>query len=97
MLGSVKRAEQYLALTESPIRLNWLKKRRIAFFKEEVMEDVQAAFGVAITKQALDFEASMSAALISGSFEKSAELQASMARSAGLAAEGIGANLNIEV
>lgn len=58
---------------------------------------VQAAFNVAITKEALDFQASMSAALINGSFEKAAELQASMARSAGLAAQGIGVNLDAVV
>lgn len=61
------------------------------------MEDVQMAFGVGITKEALDFDASMAAALIGGTFEKSAEMQALMARDAGLAAEGIGKNLNITV
>lgn len=61
------------------------------------MEDMQvnAAMDLAITKKALDFEASMSSALINGSFEKAAELQASMNRSAGLAAEGIGTKLDI--
>lgn len=61
------------------------------------MEDVQAAIGMAITKEVMDFQASMSAAVINGSFEKAAELQANLARSAGLAAQGIGANINIEV
>lgn len=57
------------------------------------MEDmmVQAQFSVAVTKEALDFNASMSAALISGTFDKTAEMQA---RCAGLAAEGIGVNLD---
>lgn len=57
----------------------------------------QMAISMAMTKKALDFDASMSAALISGSFEKAAELQASMARDAGLAAEGIGSRINLTV
>lgn len=61
------------------------------------MEDVAAAVGAAITKEAMDFQVSMSAAVINGSFEKAAELQANLARSAGLAAQGIGANINITV
>lgn len=64
------------------------------------MEDistVQGAFSVAISKETLDFQASMSSALINGSFEKAAELQAAFSRSAGLAAEGIGVNLNAVV
>lgn len=62
-----------------------------------VMEDTQMAMSVAVTKEALDFNASMTAALIGGTFEKSAEMQAALARDAGLAAEGIGKNLNIKV
>ncbi len=61
------------------------------------MDDAQMAMSVAITKKALDFDASMSAAIINGSFEKAAELQTSLSRDAGLAAQGIGANLNITV
>lgn len=61
------------------------------------MEEVQAAMSVAITKEALDFEAAMSASLINVTFQKSAEMQANLARDAGLAAEGIGKNLNIAV
>ena len=65
------------------------------------MEDgaitTQMAVDVAVTKKSLDFAVSMNAELINGSFEKAAELQANMSRNAGLAAEGIGANLNIAV
>lgn len=61
------------------------------------MEDVQAAMSVAVTKEALDFEASMSASLINGTIQKSAEMQASMSRIAGMAAEGLGTKLNIVV
>lgn len=65
--------------------------------KEKVMEDTQMAMSVAVTKESLDFQATMSSAIINGSFEKAAELQANLARSAGLAAEGIGGNVNIAV
>lgn len=61
------------------------------------MDDTQMAMSVAITRETLDFDASMAAALIGGTFEKSAEMQAALARDAGLAAEGIGRNLNIKV
>lgn len=65
------------------------------------MEDsaiaAQGAMEVAMMKKSMDFEASMTASLINGSFEKAAELQANMSRNAGLAAQGIGANLNITV
>ena len=61
------------------------------------MEEVQAAMDVAVTKEALEFEATMSAALINVTLQKSAEMQSSLARDAGLAAEGIGKNLNITV
>ena len=61
------------------------------------MEEVQGAMSVAITKEALDFEAAMASSIINVTFQKSAEMQASTARDAGLAAEGIGKNLNIAV
>lgn len=61
------------------------------------MEMVQMAVSTAITKEAMDFQASMSAAVINGSFEKAAEMQANFSRSAGLAAQGIGANLDAVV
>lgn len=61
-----------------------------------MIEDVQTGFSVAIGKEALDFQASMSAALINGTIEKGAEMEALM-RGQGLAAEGIGQNLNITV
>lgn len=61
------------------------------------MDDTQMAMSVAVTKEALDFNASMTAALIGGTFEKSAEMQAALSRDAGLAAEGIGRNLNLKV
>lgn len=61
------------------------------------MDDTQMAMSVAITKKSLDFQASMSSAIINGSFEKAAEVQANLARDAGLAAEGIGGKINITV
>lgn len=65
------------------------------------MEDgaisTQMAMDVAMTKKTLDFEASMHAELLNGSFEKAAELQANLSRNAGLAAQGIGVNLSITV
>lgn len=57
-----------------------------------VMDDVQVGMSVAITKEALDFQAAMSANIINGSFEKMAEM-----RGAGLAAQGIGQNIDISV
>lgn len=61
------------------------------------MEEVQAAMSVAVTKEALDFEANMSANIINVTLQKGAEMQANLARNAGLAAEGIGKNLNLTV
>lgn len=61
------------------------------------MDDAQMAMSVAMQKKALDFEASMSSAIINGSFDKAAEVQASLARDAGLAAQGIGGKINITV
>lgn len=59
--------------------------------------EAQMMLDVGITKKSLDFEASISAALINGSFEKAAELQANMARKAGLAAQGLGQNIDISI
>lgn len=61
------------------------------------MEETQVAMSMAITKEALNFDASMAAALINGTIQKGAEMQAALARDAGLAAEGIGKNLNVVV
>lgn len=61
------------------------------------MDDMQMAMSVAITREAMDFQANMTAAVINGSLNQGAEMQQSLARVAGLAAEGIGANLNIQV
>lgn len=61
---------------------------------EDMQVTTQMAMSVAMTKKSLDFEASMSSALINGSFEKQAEMAA---RSAGLAAEGIGTKIDIAV
>lgn len=61
------------------------------------MDDAQMAMSVAITKQAMDFDALMSASLINGTIQKGAEMQDALARSAGLAAEGIGVNLDIAI
>ena len=65
------------------------------------MDSTQMAMSVAVTREAMDFQANMTAAVIngslSGSLSKGAEMQQSLARVAGLAAEGIGTNLNIQV
>lgn len=64
------------------------------------MEDTQMtqmAMSVAVTKEAMDFQASMTSAIINGSFDKAAEVQAAMSRNAGLAAQGIGGKINIAV
>lgn len=58
------------------------------------MDDVQMGMSVAITKEAMNFQASMTANLINGSLEKGAEME-QMLRSQGLAAEGIGAKLDV--
>lgn len=62
----------------------------------ETTEMTQMAFNVAITKEALDFQSSMSAAIINSSIQQGAEMMETL-RAAGMAAEGIGANLNIAV
>lgn len=64
---------------------------------EDTQMATQMAMSVAVTKEAMDFNASMTAAIITGSFDKAAEMQANLSRSAGLAAEGIGSKLNITV
>ncbi|RRD71761.1 MULTISPECIES: hypothetical protein [unclassified Desulfovibrio] len=61
------------------------------------MNDVQMGMSVRITREALDFQAGMAAAVINGSLDKSAEMQQNLARSQGLAAEGIGVRLNTSV
>lgn len=58
------------------------------------MDDVQMGMSVAVTKEAMDFQASMSASLINGSIEKGAEMQ-QMLRGQALAAEGIGGKLDV--
>ena len=59
------------------------------------MDDVQMGMSVSVTKSALNFQANMSAALISGSIDKGAEMEQNM-RSQGLAAEGIGGKLDLQ-
>jgi len=59
------------------------------------MDDVQMGMSVSVTKSALNFQANMSAALISGSIDKGAEMEQNM-RSQGLAAEGIGGKLDVQ-
>ena len=51
---------------------------------------------VAVTKDALNFQATMASAVITGSLDKGQEMQQNMARIDGLAAEGIGSKLNVE-
>lgn len=60
------------------------------------MNDVQMGMSVAISREALDFQASMSAAVINGSINKETEMQMRMSKD-GLAAQGIGGKINIEV
>ena len=77
------------------------KKRKKGVFKPqdnfiETTDMTQMAFNVAITKEALDFQANMSAAIINSSIQQSSEMMQTL-RAAGMAAEGIGANLNIAV
>ncbi len=59
------------------------------------MDDVQMGMSVRVTKSALNFQASMSAALINGTIDKGTEIEQNM-RSQGLAAEGIGSKLNVQ-
>ena len=63
--------------------------------KERAMDDVQMGMSVRVTKSALNFQASMSAALINGTIDKGAEMEQNM-RSQGLAAEGIGGKLDVQ-
>ncbi|GKG93609.1 hypothetical protein CE91St38_16170 [Desulfovibrionaceae bacterium] len=60
------------------------------------MEDVQMGMSVTVTKDALNFQATMASAVINGSLDKGQEMQQNMARIDGLAAEGIGSKLNVE-
>ena len=60
------------------------------------MEDVQMGMSVAVTKEALNFQANMASNLINGSIDNGQEMQQKMARIDGLAAEGIGSKLNVE-
>ena len=61
------------------------------------MNEVQMGMSVAVSREALDFQASMSAAVINGSIGKGQEMQALLDKNAGLAAQGIGSKVNIEV
>ena len=60
------------------------------------MEDVQMGMSVAVTKEALNFQANLASNRINGSIDKGQEMQQKMARIDGLAAEGIGSKLNVE-
>ena len=60
--------------------------RRTAFFQDYLWIS---------PKSALNFQASMSAALINGTIDKGAEMEQNM-RSQGLAAEGIGCKLDVQ-
>ena len=59
------------------------------------MDDVQMGMSVSVTKNALNFQASMAATLINGTIDKGAEMEQNM-RSQGLAAEGIGGRLDVQ-
>ena len=52
--------------------------------------EAQASMSIAMTKKSMDFQASMTASLINGGLQQSAEM-----RDAGLAAQGIGGKLNV--
>ena len=60
------------------------------------MEDVQMGMSVTVTKDALNFQATMASTVINGSLDKGQEMQQNMARIDGLAAEGIGSKRNVE-
>ena len=59
------------------------------------MDDVQMGMSVSVTKNALNFQASMAATLINGTIDKGAEMEQNM-RSQGLAAQGIGSKLDVQ-
>ena len=59
------------------------------------MDDVQMGMSVSVTKNALNFQASIAATLINGTIDKGAEMEQNM-RSQGLAAEGIGSKLDVQ-
>lgn len=61
------------------------------------MNDVQMGMSVAISREALDFQASMAASVINGSLASSQEMQETLVRAQGMALEGIGSKINIEV
>lgn len=60
------------------------------------MDDVQTGMSVSVTKSALNFQAKMASAVINGTIDKGAEMEQNMARSQGLAAQGIGGKLDVE-
>lgn len=59
------------------------------------MDDVQMGMSVTVSKEVMDFQASMSANIINGSLQKGVEMQQAFSRSAGLAAEGLGNKLDV--
>lgn len=63
--------------------------------KEQAMDDVKMGMSVSLARSALNIQANMSAALISGTIDKGAEMEQNM-RSQGLAAEGIGGKLDVQ-
>lgn len=60
------------------------------------MSEAQMGMSVAVTRQALNFQANMAAAVINGSLGKGQEQEEQAARAAGMAAEGVGARVNVE-
>lgn len=60
------------------------------------MSETQMGMSVALTSQALNFQANMASAVINGSIGKGQEQEQQTARAAGMAAEGVGARLNVE-
>ncbi len=59
------------------------------------MDEVTTDMSASLSRSALNIQANMSAALITGTIDKGVEMEQNM-RSQGLAAEGIGGKLNVQ-
>lgn len=60
------------------------------------MSETQMGVSVAVTSQALNFQANMASAVINGSIDKGREQDQQAARAAGMAAQGVGSKLDVE-
>lgn len=61
------------------------------------MNDLQLGMSLAVSREALDFQAGMVAGIIQGSISACVEQQEGMPRAQSLALEGIGEKINITV